>query len=82
MSACLATEEVLVDRTVGSPRASRSRHRRAREAVELRDDKRIGTSPRKLFERGTDTRTLQVLGTETGVFDDLNDLPAGPDDWI
>ena len=51
---------------------------RAGEAVELGDDERIRASPLKLLQRGTNTRTLQVLGTESGILDDLNDLPAAP----
>jgi hypothetical protein len=30
----------------------------------------------KLLERGTHTGALQVLGAETCVFDELNDLPT------
>jgi hypothetical protein len=51
---------------------------RTGQAVEFRDNERIRTSLFKLLEGGTNTWALQVLGAETGVFDDFNDLPAPP----
>jgi hypothetical protein len=51
---------------------------RAGEAVELRDDECIGTTPFKFFERCPNPWSLQVFGAETGVLDDLNDLPPAP----